>query len=91
MQFGKVVLCRLIGKCYAKESAYIRVLPIPVVIGAGLTRAILAEMLGLSASALGSVQVALTGTSDSGTEQPAGWEAAPVSMLISVDTHALGT
>ena len=39
---------------------------------AGLTRAILAEMLGLSASALGSVQVALTGTSDSGTQQPAG-------------------
>ena len=46
--------------------------------GAGLTRAILAEMLGLSASALGSVQVALTGTSDSGTEQPAGWEAASI-------------
>ena len=40
--------------------------------GAGLTRAILAEMLGLSASALGSVQVALTGTSDTGSEQPAG-------------------
>ncbi len=35
-------------------------------------RAILAEMLGLSASALGSVQIALTGASDSGTEQPAG-------------------
>lgn len=35
-------------------------------------------MLGLSASALGSVQVALSGTSDSGTEQPAG---EPSSML----------
>ena len=39
---------------------------------AGLVRAILAEMLGLSASALGSVQVALTGAPDSGSEQPAG-------------------
>ena len=35
-------------------------------------RAILAEMLGLSASALGSVQVALSGASDSGSDQPAG-------------------
>ncbi len=51
---------------------YTRVLLVPLDMGAGLTRAILAEMLGLSASALGSVQVALTGTSDSGTEQPAG-------------------
>jgi hypothetical protein len=42
------------------------------VCAAGLVRAILAEMLGLSASALGSVQVALTGSSDSGAEQPAG-------------------
>lgn len=41
-------------------------------LGAGLVRAILAEMLGLSASALGSVQVALTGASDSGTDQPQG-------------------
>ncbi|BDA50280.1 probable autophagy-related protein 2 at C-terminar half [Coccomyxa sp. Obi] len=38
----------------------------------GLVRAILAEMLGLSASALGSVQVALSGASDAGTDQPAG-------------------
>ena len=42
------------------------------VVGTGLVRAILAEMLGLSASALGSVQVALSGASDAGTDQPAG-------------------
>ena len=47
-------------------------LQLPFLNMAGLVRAILAEMLGLSASALGSVQIALTGASDSGTEQPAG-------------------
>jgi len=40
--------------------------------GAGLVRAILAEALGLSASALGGVQVVLTGACDAAAEQPAG-------------------
>jgi len=35
-------------------------------------RAILAEALGLSASALGGVQVVLTGACDAAAEQPAG-------------------
>ena len=56
--------------------------------GAGLTRAILAEMLGLSASALGSVQVALTGTSDSGTEQPAGWNLPQSACTVSWHTDS---
>ena len=38
----------------------------------GLVRAILAEALGLSASALGGVQVVLTGACDTVTDQPAG-------------------
>ena len=38
----------------------------------GLVRAILAEALGLSASALGGVQVVLTGACDTATDQPAG-------------------
>ncbi|KAK9836947.1 hypothetical protein WJX81_001853 [Elliptochloris bilobata] len=38
----------------------------------GLVRAILAEALGLSASALGGVQVVLTGACDTAAEQPAG-------------------
>ena len=42
-------------------------------VGSGLVRELLAETLGLSASALGGVQVVLTGTvSPPPTEQPAG-------------------
>ncbi len=56
-------------------------------VGAGLVRAILAEMLGLSAIALGSVQVALSGASDAGTDQPAGVHEGLKVDLLAFDSH----
>lgn len=50
---------------WARRCDVLRLLP-------GLVRAILAEALGLSASALGGVQVVLTGACDTATDQPAG-------------------
>jgi len=70
--FRTLLSIRHILSCVAQKSKQATVMHACGAGGAGLVRAILAEALGLSASALGGVQVVLTGACDAAAEQPAG-------------------